>query len=354
MINTLALASLAVLAAPQQNAQEILQMVMTKQAAREAPVSNYTVIQTVQGNEVPMYYEKARIGGMALFRLVPMAEWQARGSDPAMSTAVAAPMADGLDMIADGMAKEMASVPGGGMFAGAVTNMTNDMSFFLRTAYHPDSIAKYTNDGRADAARNRSDMALFAQRARLVGRETVSGVEAFHLRVTDMSGITLEQPEAGGEFALTDANIWVDATEFVPVRLLMNGSMTSQGRTTPITIELLQLDYQRAGSLYLPARHVMRLGGLMEAMSLDPKQRQEMEKARREAAKMQEQMVDMDAQMAKMPAAARRMIEGRMEQAVAQLDQMLSGGTIEMEMEFRVYEVDKGPPVSWRPGKDDR
>jgi hypothetical protein len=43
-----------------------------------------------------------------------------------------------------------------------------------------------------------------------------------------------------------------------------------------------------------------------------------------------------------------------MEQAVAQLDQMLSGGTIEMEMEFRVYEVDKGPPVSWRPGKDDR
>jgi hypothetical protein len=103
--------------------------------------------------------------------------------------------------------------------------------------------------------------------------------------------------------------------------------------------------------LYLPRRHLMRLSGLMEAMAADPKQRREMEKARQDAVKMQAQMAEMEAQLAAMPASTRRMIEGRMQQAMAQLNQLLSGGAMEAELAFRVRDINKGPPLDWIPGK---
>jgi hypothetical protein len=297
--------------------------------------------------ETPAYYEKTEIGGHQLFRLVEMGEWQALDrSNPNATLAPAAPMANALDMISGSMATEMSSVPGGSMFASVLTGMMDTMSIYLRFAAEAE-----VGNGRAEAAAGRHDMAAFAQRARLVGRDTVAGKSAFHLRADDVSDIVLEQPGNGPTFALTDGSMWFDATEYVLVRLLMNGTMTTNGKSTPISIELYQLDYEQTGTLYLPRRHLMRLSGLMEAMAADPKQRREMEKARQDAVKMQAQMAEMEAQLAAMPASTRRMIEGRMQQAMAQLNQLLSGGAMEAELAFRVRDINKGPPLDWVPGK---
>jgi hypothetical protein len=333
--------------AVQQDARTVLQTAASMQAAREASVRNYTVIQSVGGVETPAYYEKTEIGGRQLFRLVEMGEWQAKDrDDPNATLAMAAPMANTLDMVSGALGSEMSKVPGGGMFAPAVTGMMDTMSIYLRFAADVE-----IGDGKAEATAGRRGMAAFAQRARLVGRESVAGKPAFHLHADDISDVVLEQPANGGNFALVDGSIWFDATEYVPVRMLMNGTMTADGRKTPISIELLQLDYERTGSLYMPRRHVMRLSGFTEAMATDPKQRKDMEKARRDAARMQDEMARMDEQLAAMPASTRKMIEGRMQQAMAQLDQLLSGGAMEMEVSFRVRGINQGPPLDWVPGK---
>jgi hypothetical protein len=351
MRNSLALVLVAAVPlAMQQDARSVLQTAATMQAAREASVNNYTVIQSVGGIETPAYYEKTEIGGHQLFRLVEMGEWQAKDrSNPNATLAPAAPMADGLDMVSGALGAEMSKVPGGGMFASVLTGMMDTMSIYLRFAADVE-----IGDGKAEATAGRNGMAVFAQRARLVGRETVAGKPAFHLRADDVSDIVLEQPANGANFALVDGSIWFDAAEYVPVRLLMNGTMTADGKKTPISIELLQLDYERTGSLYMPRRHVMRLSGLTEAMTTDPKQRRDLEKARRDAAKMQGEMAQMNEQLAELPASTRQMIEGRMKQAMAQLDQLLSGGAVEAEVAFRVRGVNQGPPLDWVPGKPNK
>jgi hypothetical protein len=335
--------------AAQQNAQEVLLRSQQMQAAREAGVQNYTLIQGVQGMETPSYFEKEVIGGRALFRLVPISEWQERrGVVPGGTKENAAAMADGYDLLGGAIGSELRSEPGGAVFAQLITGMLDTMSLFLRSA--EDSVQ---SDGRAEAAGAASGMAQFAQRARLIGRDTVDGKRAFHVMANDLSGIALEQPSGGGTFAVSEVHMWFDATEFVPVRLTINGSLTANRTTTPLVIEMYQLDYQRAGSLYLPGRQVMRISGLMEAMATDPKQRRELEKSRREAAKMQAQMADMDEQLAAMPAGTRRMVEGRIQKAMAQLDQLLAGGVMEAEVTSRVRGVNEGPPYDWIPGKQD-
>jgi hypothetical protein len=344
MLSTLALILMAAMpASAQQDARELLQTSVRMQAARESEVENYTVIQTIQLLPSPAYYEKENNGGHWLFRLVPMPEWQARRTG---TLDMAEPMADAFDMISGPLGAQMTGVPGGAVFAQSMTMMMDSLSFYLR-AIDDETLS----DGRAEAADQRSDMALFAQRARLVGREDVDGKPAFHLRADDMSGIPLAQPEGGATFALSDVNLWLDVTEYVPVRLLMNGTMTVDGRTTPVTIELQQLDYQQTGPLYLPGRHLMRLSGMMEAMAADPEQREKLEEARRGAARMQGQMAEMEQQIAAIPsAAARRMVEGQMEKAMTQMDQLLSGGVVETEIAFEVFSINEGPPYDWKPG----
>ncbi|MCB9518456.1 MAG: hypothetical protein H6691_05995 [Gemmatimonadales bacterium] len=96
--------------AAQQTAQQIMTTALQKEAARQAGISNYVIIQSNGMMQAPAYYEKENLDGQELFRLVPISEWQKRRpgaiQDPA---AMAAGMATGLDMMKGPMEREMAA-----------------------------------------------------------------------------------------------------------------------------------------------------------------------------------------------------------------------------------------------------
>lgn len=338
------------LAAPlaaQQDAASILRTAAEKQAARESSVQNYTLIQTVVGMEAPSYFEKETLGGGALFRLVPISEWQKRRpgaiQDPA---AMASGMALGLDMLAGPLASKLSGAPGGAMVSGYMSQMMSDMSTFLRAGAEAE---QQISDGRAEAVEAQNQLAMFATRARLAGTDDMPSGQAFHLLADNLGDLPVQTMEGGTTMTMVDANMWIDAAEYVPVRLLMHAVMGRDGRKVPITIEMQQLDYKAFGPLYQSTHQIMRLEGLMEAMSMDPKQRQEMEKARRDAEKARRQMADMDAQLAAMPAAARRMVQGQMDKAMAQLDMIINNGAFESEVTAKIIGVNEGPPFDWIP-----
>ena len=85
----------------------------------------------------------------------------------------------------------------------------------------------------------------------------------FILLADNLGDIKLEQPKDGGEFKLEKVHLWVDSEHYVPLRLLMEGTVEVDGKKTPISIEKLDLDYKQAGPLYESHQRVHKLSGLM-------------------------------------------------------------------------------------------
>jgi hypothetical protein len=320
---------------------------MQKQAARQASISNYVVIQSNGVMQAAAYYEKENLGGQELFRLVPPSEWQKRRpgamQDPG---AFIGAMADGIDMLRGPMTQQMSGAPGGAMMGAYLGNMMNDWSTFGHAAANAED---HISDGRAEARSEQDGKAIFGSRARLVGMETVDSFQTFHLLADDLGDIPLDQPEDGGTVTMIDANMWLDATDYVPRRLLMHVDVENKGKHVPITIELVQGDYQKKGTLLIAGHHAMRISGLMEAMATNSKDRKKLEKARRDAEELRAKMANMDEEMAKVPPAARRMVQGQVDKAMKQLEMLTNDGTFAAEVTFRIHSVNQGPPFDWKP-----
>ncbi len=318
----LPLVAAMVMEAPQQSAQQIFETARERQEQRWSTVENYTVVQSVLGNEVPTYYEKILVGEdrRPAFRVVPPSEYGPQGGAQPV-----AGMADAYAMLAD-------SMEGQGALGMSTAPMLRDMSGFLRAGETAE-----VNDGRSDAEGRSADMARLTERARLVGRETVDGREAFLIRADDLSDIEIDQPDDNGKFTIHSVSMWIDVTEYVPLRLKMDGEVQSEGKVTPISIDKLDQDYRRVGPLYEPHRQVLRMTGLQAAM--DPKQQAEMERA-------QEKMKEMKAQLAAMPESQRRLIEGRMKPAMEQMERMSAGdgSLFETVIDVVNIRINEGPP----------
>lgn len=332
----------AVPATAQQDARQVLQLVAEKQAARMASVNNYVIIQRVQGAmEAPFYYEAftPEGGGPKLFRLVDIAEWQARNPNGlgVGGAEMAVGMQGALNEVAGQLGTQMIGTPAGRLLGpGAMDQMVAGYSEFLEAAatYRP-------NDGRADAQRDAADIAAFAGRARLLGRVQVNGQEAFHLVADGLSDLPAQ--EVGeATFVVERVGVWVDTEELVQLRLRIEGVMKAGKKRAPIAIELNELDYASVGPLYEPLSNEMLISGLMAGMELDPKERQKMEKARAEMEKLQQQL-------AQMPASQRQMVQGQVDKAMAQLNAMTGRDIIKSDVEFMVYSINKGPPFEWLP-----
>jgi hypothetical protein len=339
MVTSLVLSSLVAIVAAPQDARPVFDSIGTHQQQRWETVRNYTVVQRIQGQQVPLYHERVVLDGESAFRIVPQAEWERSrtGETQEQTVQKAELMAEGLDSIGDAHVREV-----GGPMGAHIKSMTNDMSFFLR------QVKKYDEDEtRADPAEARTMAAAFARRARVVERVPLGGRTAIVIRADDLSDVRLEQPEGDAEFKLSTVTMWIDAQHYVPLRLRMEGRMASGGG--PVVIELLEQDYRKFGPLYEPTRRIMRLQGMMEAAATDPRKRKEMEKNRQAAEKARADLAKMDAQIAAMPPAQRKMIEGRVEKARKQLEMMTSGDAIEVEVELEVIGINEGPPLNWKP-----
>lgn len=339
MLNTFALPTLLALvsASPSavQDAGEILATSAEMQAARRLGVDDYTVDQTAfAGTRNLVYYE--RIPGTELFRMVPLDEIAREGSDvsPEETAQMASGMATGLRMLGPALTSEM---PAGSAALG-LDNMMGDMVTFLDFTAEA---SRNVDDGTDDATDNALAMASFAGVAQVLGRETVAGRDAFHLRAEG-----LDMTQEGGEFTLESVSLWMDAEEYVPLRLLMEGSLSADGQTRPVTIEKLDQDYQAFGDMgpkvYESTRQIMRLSGMTGQMT--PKQQEEIAEAREKMAELQQQLESLSP-------AQRRMIEGRLGPQMAQMEQLASGGTIEVVNVVNDIKVNAGPPTARDYGK---
>ena len=340
------IALVALLAAPaaaQQNAQEVLQLVAEKQAARMGPVKNYVIIQKVQGGmEAPFYYEAFNpLGGsVRLFRLVPMSEWKKRdprnaGMDP---QAMAAGMSQAIGIMAGPLSAQLIGTPVGQMMpAGAMDEMVGGATAFL------DAAATYQEgDGSAEAAGAYFDAAQFAQRASLQGTHTVFGGRRAFLLVADGLSDLPAQQVGEATFVVNKVSVWIDTEKFVQLQLRVAGTMEKDGQTVPMKIELNQWDYAQVGSLYEPRRRMMGITGLMAGSQLDPKQQREMAKAQADMEKLKQKI-------AAMPASQRAMIQGQVDKAERQLALMTQEDVMTSEIELMVYSINKGPPFDWMP-----
>jgi hypothetical protein len=171
-------------------------------------------------------------------------------------------------------------------------------------------------------------IAAFSESAEFVGTETVDGRKAHHLVASDLD----RKPgfATDGEFSLQTVNVWIDADEYVPLRMVMDGLMDTDGAPRPVTIETLEQDYRKVpgSNMYEPYRQVMRLTGEMA----DETKRQ-MEEARA-------QLAEFDKQLAEMPESQRQMMMNMMGEQIEMMRKMAAGDGIEIISNVRSITVE--------------
>jgi len=257
------------------DAQEIIDKVVTLQEERREGVDRYVVEQEAMGYVSKITFERTTVTGpdgepVDTFRMVLPDEMMQQGEDPVMSQ----------DDFED-MAQE----------------------------------AVYS-------------IAAFSESAELVGTETVDGRKAYHLVAEN-----LERKRSfaeNQEFTLQTINAWIDADEYVPLKLVMDGTMDTDGTPRPVTIETIERDYRTVpgSNMYEPYQQVMRLTGEMA----DETKRQ-MEEARA-------QLEEFDKQMAEMPESQRNMMMNMMGEQIEMMRKMAAGDGIEIVTDVRSITVE--------------
>ena len=171
-------------------------------------------------------------------------------------------------------------------------------------------------------------VAAFSESAELVGTETVEGRKAFHLVAENLE--RTRSFEGQQEFTLQTINIWVDADKYVPLRMVMDGTMQTDGAPQPMTIETIERDYRTVpgSNMYEPYQQVMRLTG-----ELADETKAQMEEAR-------VQLAEFEKQMAEMPESQRKMMMSMMGDQIEMMRSMAAGDGIEIVSNVRSITVE--------------
>lgn len=346
---TLVAFSLPVMA---QDAQTILRKAEELRLQRLEGVTSYTVDATVMGQRRVTLYERTPVTvdgeTVDVFRQVsPSAISQRKGDGPqSLTPEQLEAFASAQEQTGEALGTEMergmeqAGLPKG--LLGAVSAGSADEPWaspdprimmganarFLRGA----AAGQRANAAEAAADNTDNGLADFASRAKLVGTEKVDGIEAFHLRASDLDH--RQAFEEGGEMVIDTMSLWVDKEMYVPLKLTMQGTMSAQGETRAVQIEKLDSDYREVegSSMYEPYRQVMSMGGVMS-----DKDKKEMQKAQAELAKFEQQM-------AAMPESQRAMMEKMMGPQLETIRNMAASGNMEVVTEVNAIIVNNGSP----------
>jgi hypothetical protein len=335
-----------------QDARSILQTMQEKEIARWNGVDNYLVDQSMMGHRILLFYEKISVTAAdgkvyPSFRMVMPDEIARRQNEergfPQFTPEDLRAAARGADMTGEALGTETeremkeAGLPPGLLGAASPNRfatldprvmMGNVSDFYDASA---DAVEASDNrDKTAEARDSINDMAEFAATARLTGTESVDGRNAYILRADDIN--RTQRTEDGQEFRIRTATLWIDAAEYVPLRMSMDGTATSGGETRAITIEKHDRDYRQVGSLYMPYRQVVRIAGMMDA---------EQEAQMREA---QQRMAELEVQMQQMPESQRQMMMNMVGPQMEMMKKMASGGGIELVTDVHEVRVNAGLP----------
>jgi hypothetical protein len=330
-------------------ARAILEKTYAKQVERWEGVDTYRVEQSLAGTRVTMDFRRVETIGpdgrpVITFqpsRTVSAGASAAGGDGQTMSPQDLERFAQGQEMtgaavatgIEDGL--EQAGLPRGLLSAtGSDPTATFDPRVMMgANAEFLRGAAKGQKVIAAEEAQNQKEsaaqMAAFLQKARLVGRENVDGRDAFHVRAEELNHT---QQSGGDEFTLQTVSLWIDSSDYVPLRTRMDGVARSKGESRPMTIEKVDGDYRKVpgSKMYEPYRQVMRFSGV-----LSPEQQQEMRES-------QKKIADMEQQLASMPEGQRQMIMRQMGPQMQMMKSMAAGGGVEMVTE--IHQITINPP----------
>ena len=322
-----------------QDARSILDTAQEKQLERLEGVDVYIVTQSIMGNETKTWFQRTIIeddAGNSQTLFLPVRNGgsnsgQCLGPQEmtpeqleafAAATEMTGSVAAG--EIENGL--EEAGLPRGLLAAsGSDPTATFDPRVmmganaeFLRGAAQAKR-EMAAEDPSADGQEMADQMARFAENAKLVGTEEVDGRMAFHLQA-DVVG-QVQQME-GSEYEMKSLSLWIDTAEYVPLRMKVDGTLTADGETKPMSIENFQSDYRTVpgSNMYESYKRVMKISGMMSA---------EQEAQMRDAA---EQMAELEQQMASMPPSQRQMMEKMMGPQLEMMKNMTSGGGFQTEV----------------------
>ena len=245
------------------DAQDIVNKVIETQEERRKGVSSYTVQQSVMGQTVDVVFERTTVTGPDG---EPMDTFQVR-------------------------------MPAG--FGGAEGQMSRDEF-------------KKMSQNSVDA------MHEIAEQAEVVGNETIDGRDAYHLQATDLNRV--EDLGGEGEFTMSTIDVWVDSDKYVPLRMIMDGTMDTDGTPRPITMEIHQMDYRDVpgSNMYESYKQIMRMNGEMS-----DEMKAQVEQARAGLAEFEKEM-------ASMPESQRKMMENMMGDQIEMMRKLAAGDGIEI------------------------
>ena len=352
IISLLAIAVIVPATAFAQDAQSIMETAREKQLERWEGVDVYVVDQTVMGNGNQTYFQRTKIeddAGNSQIMFLPTRN----DSSQCMGPQTMGPEA--LDIFAESTETTATAVGGGiedgledaglprGLLAASGSDptatfdprvMMGGSAEFLRGAAEAQR-QRNAEDPSADGADMASQMAQFVENARLVGTETIDGRKAFHLQADNIGQV---QEVDGSEYRMETMSLWIDTEEYVPLLMKVDGTLTADGETKPMSIENIQTDYRTVpgSNMYESYKRVMKMSGMLDA---------EQEAQMQEAA---QQMAELEEQMASMPASQRAMMEKMMGPQLEMMRSMSSGGGFQMEVATNSITVN--PPMTGQDG----
>lgn len=305
------------------------------QAGRWDGVTHYLVDQSMMGQRVATSFERFEARGpdgalIPGFR--PMTADSGLSSDQLRTFAGASQrVGEGLsqEMAAAGFPSSMLGGAGGDPWTSTDprTMMGGHAEFLRGAADAQDANERERQAAVGEASAAAASMAEVRRKLRRVGSGQVDGRAAGHFRAEGLR----QQVSRGGadQMAIETLDLWVDEHECVPLKMTMAGTLTSEGRTRPVTIERLDGDYRRVpgSKMYEPHRQVMRLKGAMT------------ESQQREMRESQAKLADLERQLAQMPPGQRDMIMQRMGPQMQMMKRMASGGDLEVVTEVHAIHV---------------
>lgn len=179
--------------------------------------------------------------------------------------------------------------------------------------------------------------ARLAERAELVGTETVDGEECHVIEVTELEGTGLAglgPAGSGNGWSAERLRMWIDTGDHVPRRMTVEGTMGAEGGGRPASFAVSFLDYRTVEGMLHPFRMRMETEGMAPGMSAE------------ERARMKESMAEMRKQMESMSARQRKMMEQMMGGQLEKMEEMLTTGAMDFTVRVQEIRVNEGPPGS--------
>ena len=171
-----------------------------------------------------------------------------------------------------------------------------------------------------------------AERAELEGRESVDGEQCHVVAINDFSGLDLNQEMAMGEqgsFVPKTGLLYVDTDDHLIRKMQMEGEITRDGQTSPMTAVTVLSDYRDVEGMLHPYLLNITATGLAAGMS-----EEDAEEARKSLAEMEKNLEGMDDTQ-------RAMVERMMGGQLDKMRKMLESGQFEITVvtkEVRVNE----------------